>query len=193
MSHQALPLITSRLTLRAVQPGDRPFFYQLYSDWQVAQYLLRTPAPFTQAHAQAFVDAAMEGLRQEHTYTLVIELKSLDQAIGVITLRIPSRDASYPEEEREEDQGLGILGYSILPSMWGQCYASESAQRVVRFAFDELQLDRLQATTLKKNIASRRLLERLGFTLVDSGILEEPLHGGRPQPADCYMLVRSQI
>jgi len=60
----------------------------------------------------------------------------------------------------------------------------------VRFAFDELQLDRLQATTIKKNIASRRLLERLGFTLVEANILEEPLHGGRPQPADCYLKKR---
>ena len=193
MSHQTLPLNTSHLTLRAVQPGDRPFFYQLYSDWQVTQYLLRTPAPFTQAHARAFVDAAMEGLCQGHTYTLVIELSGLEQAIGVITLRIPSQDASTPEGEREEDQGLGILGYSLLPSMWGHGYASESAQRVVRFAFDELQLDRIQASTLKRNIASRRLLERIGFTIVEADTLEEPLHGGRPQPGDCYMLVRSQI
>jgi RimJ/RimL family protein N-acetyltransferase len=193
MSRQALPLITSRLTLRAVQPSDRPFFYQLYADWQVAQYLLRTPSPFTPAHAQAFVDAAMEGLNQGHTYTLVIELRSLDQAIGVITLRIPSRDPSYPEAWREEDQGLGILGYSILPSMWGHRYASESTLRVVTFAFDELQLDRIQASTIKTNTASRRLLERIGFTIVEADILEEPLHGGTPQPGDCYMLYRSQV
>ena len=89
MSRQAFPLITPRLTLRVVQSSDKPFVCQLYTDWRVAQHLLRTPAPFTRVHAQAFVDAAMEGLCQGHTYTLVIELSSIGQAIGVITLRIP--------------------------------------------------------------------------------------------------------
>ena len=192
MSHQVLPLITPRLTLRAVQANDTPFFFQLYGDWRVTQYLLRTPAPFTEAHAQAFITAAIDGLQQGHTYTLVIELSSRDQAMGVITLRIPSSDPAYPAAEREADQGLGILGYSLLPSAWGQRYASESVQRVVAFAFEALALERIQASPLKTNIASRRLLEHLGFAIVEADILEEPLHGGPPQLGDCYMLHRSQ-
>ena len=76
--------------------------------------------------------------------------------------------------------------------MWGHGYASESALRVVRFAFDEVELDRIQASSIKTNSASRRLLERIGFTIVEADILEEPLHGGTPQLGDCYMLYRSQ-
>lgn len=45
----------------AVQPGDVALFSQLYADWRVAQYLLRTPAPFT----RALVDAAIDGLQVE--------------------------------------------------------------------------------------------------------------------------------
>lgn len=94
MSQPSLPLHTSRLTLRVVQSNDKPFFHQLYADWQVTQYQLRAPAPFTEEHAQAFIDTAIEGLQQTHTYTFIIEVQNSAQAIGVITLRIPSRDPS---------------------------------------------------------------------------------------------------
>lgn len=52
MSPLDMPLHTVRLTLRPVAPGDAPLFEQLYAGWRVAQYLLRTPAPFTSAHAR---------------------------------------------------------------------------------------------------------------------------------------------
>lgn len=190
MSSPALPLRTARLTLRPVEPGDAPFFHQLYADWRVAQYLLRTPAPFTDAHARAFVEAAVAGLQQRDTYTLVMD-QDEGKPVGLISLRIPAVDAHASPEERAEDEGLGILGYSILPEFWGQRYASESAARMIHFAFEELGLDRIQASALRTNTASRRLLERLGFTIVEANILEEPLHGGPQQPGDCYLLRRA--
>lgn len=157
----------------------------------MAQHLLRVPARFTEEHARAFIDRAIEGLQQAHTYTLVMEVQSSAEAIGVITLRIPSRDPSYPETLSAEDQRLGILGYSLLPNMWGQGYASESARRVVAFAFNGLQLERIQASPLQTNSASKRILDRLGFAIVEANILEEPLHGGVPQLGDRYLLYRS--
>jgi [ribosomal protein S5]-alanine N-acetyltransferase len=191
MAQPELPLYTDRLTLRTVRSGDSAFFQQLYADWQVAQYLLRTPAPFTEAHAQMFIDTAIAGLAQQHTYMLIIECSDVAEAIGVITLRVPAHDSAYSLEEREEECGLGILGYAIVPSMWGQGYASESARRMIDFGFTALELDRIQASPLQTNTASRRMLERLGFTISEADILEEPLHGGPPQFGDCYMLYRS--
>lgn len=190
MSSPALPLRTARLTLRPVEVSDAPFFEQLYGDWRVVQYLLRTPAPFTQAHARAFVEAALAGLHQRSAYTQIL---AQDDAapVGLIALRIRASGPGTSPEERAEDAGLGILGYSILPTFWGQRFASESAARMIGFAFDELGLDRIQASALRANTASRRLLERLGFTIVEANILEEPLHGGPPQVGDCYLLRRA--
>ncbi|NJO82467.1 MAG: GNAT family N-acetyltransferase [Blastochloris sp.] len=188
---QVLPLQTERLSLRAVRPDDGPFFFQLYADWRVAQWLLRTPTPFNEEHARAFVAHAIAELRTQSAYTLVIEAIPAARPVGLIVLRIPANDPERFAEERVEDQGLGILGYTILPDAWGQRYASESAARMLGFAFDTLGLDRVQASPLQANIASRRILERLGFTIVEADILEEPLHGGPPQRGDCYLLRRA--
>jgi RimJ/RimL family protein N-acetyltransferase len=184
-------LTTSRLRLRVVQPADTDFLYTLYADRQITQYLVRTPSPFTYAHAQAWIEEAQVGFAQRHTYMLIIDELQTSHSVGMITLRIPSLDPAYPEEWREDDRGLGILGYSILPSAWGRRYATESAQEMVTFAFEELGLQRLQASPLQTNTASRRVLERVGFTIAEADIWEEPLHGGPPQRADCYLLLRN--
>jgi RimJ/RimL family protein N-acetyltransferase len=61
---------------------------------------------------------------------------------------------------------------------------------MIAFGFDELGLDRLQATVLRANAASRRVIERLGFAIEEADLWEEPLYGGPARLADCYMLYR---
>jgi RimJ/RimL family protein N-acetyltransferase len=168
-----------------------PFFHRLYADWRVAQWLLRTPAPFTEEHARACVAHALAGLGTQSAYTLVMEAITEARSVGLIVLRIPANDPEQSAEERAEDQGLGILGYTILPDFWGHRYASESAARIRAFAFDTLGLEWVQASALQTNSASRRILERFGFTIVEADILEEPLHGGPPQCGDRYLLQRA--
>ncbi|MFJ8477818.1 GNAT family N-acetyltransferase [Kitasatospora sp. NPDC094011] len=58
------------------------------------------------------------------------------------------------------------LGYRLLPSVWGLGYATEGARALVRHAFTELAVDRIVATTMTVNTASRRVLEKAGLSLV---------------------------
>lgn len=112
MSRPALSLRTTRLALRPIEPGYVSFFHQLYADWRVAQCLLRTPAPFTEAHAQAFVEAAIAGLQQRNTYTLVTE-QDAGKPVGLISLRIPAVDA---HASRRSVPGMSASASSATPS-----------------------------------------------------------------------------
>ncbi len=179
------------MTARCASRGD--YFFQLYSDWAVSQYLSRITFPFTIEAAQHFVAHAQAALRQGSTYTLGIFERGSEAFVGVISLRVPSRDPTYPEEWRAEDVGLGILGYSVVPAYWHHGFATESAARMITFAFDDLALTRLQASPLRDNPASARILQRLNFTMTEVGIEEKPLYGGPVRLADCYMLVRPDI
>lgn len=58
------------------------------------------------------------------------------------------------------------LGYRLLPSAWGRGYATEAARALVRHAFTALDVDRVVATTMTVNTASRRVMEKSGLTLV---------------------------
>lgn len=59
---------------------------------------------------------------------------------------------------------LGELAYWITPSEWGNGYATSAGELLLSHAFDELGLHRVEASALASNDASRRVLEKLGFT-----------------------------
>jgi RimJ/RimL family protein N-acetyltransferase len=63
------------------------------------------------------------------------------------------------------------LGYCLNQTEWGRGYATEAARTLLQWAFDTLDLNRVQSETDTRNIASARVLEKLGFEL--EGTLRE--------------------
>lgn len=60
------------------------------------------------------------------------------------------------------------LGYRLRRAAWGQGYATEGARALIRRGFTELGVRRVFATTYEHNVASRRVMEKAGMTLVRS-------------------------
>jgi len=60
--------------------------------------------------------------------------------------------------------GATELGYILKPAFWKRGYATEIARALVDLAFGDLGLDELVANTMPENAASRRVLERVGFS-----------------------------
>lgn len=67
--------------------------------------------------------------------------------------------AGWARTEGEPEE----LVYGFAYEAWGQGYATEIAAALVRFAIAPLGLSELRAITYEDNLASRRVLERLGF------------------------------
>jgi 8-oxo-dGTP diphosphatase len=190
-SEQLTTLETARLILRALSDDDVDSVFQLYADWTVAQSLSRIAFPFTREAAQQFVAEAYTALSDRSGYTLGVFHQDSSAFVGIVSLRVPSLDPSSLDEQRVEDAGLGILGYSLRPNYWNQGFATESAARMVAFGFKEVGLTRIQASARQDNFASRRILERLGFRLAQANVAEQPRYGGAPHLVDRFVLVRS--
>ncbi len=58
------------------------------------------------------------------------------------------------------------LGYRLRRSIWGQGYATEGARALIRLGFTELGVQRVVASTYQDNLASRRVMEKAGLSLV---------------------------
>ena len=58
----------------------------------------------------------------------------------------------------------GVVGYLIGPRFFRQGYATEALQLVLRFAFRQLKLHRIEANIQPHNVASQALVKRAGFT-----------------------------
>lgn len=81
------------------------------------------------------------------------------------------------------------LGYTVAPDDWGRGFATAAARLAVRAAFDDWGVERIVAGTFAHNRASRRVLQKLGFTLraTRPGRFRK---GGRPVDDCRYALER---
>ena len=61
------------------------------------------------------------------------------------------------------EPGLLELSYLFLPQYWGEGFATESIEAVLRYCKEELHMTKIVSETQKKNERSCRLLERLGY------------------------------
>ena len=77
------------------------------------------------------------------------------------------------------DPAVAGLGYRLVRTAWGRGLASEGARAMVRHAFEVPEVARVVASTMAVNVASRRVLERVGFSLVRSWVQEweDPIPG----------------
>jgi [ribosomal protein S5]-alanine N-acetyltransferase len=60
-------------------------------------------------------------------------------------------------------QREGHIGYELDPDYWGRGYATEAARAVLAYAFEQLKLHRTLAECTADNVASARVLEKLGM------------------------------
>ena len=59
----------------------------------------------------------------------------------------------------------GSITYFIDPHRWNMGYATEVTQAMLKFGFEELRLERISGTCMTKNPASRRVMQKSGFSL----------------------------
>lgn len=111
-------------------------------------------------------------LRDGLGYFAAVE-RATGRPLGWIGLRPPNSVGLRPPNSallgmtgRDSAADAAELGYRLLPEAWGLGYATEGATALVRHGFTVLDLGLIAATTMTLNMASRRVLEKTGLSLV---------------------------
>ena len=162
-------LKTARLTLRPQVQADAAPLFTILSDAEAMRFWNRPPlarAAVAESLVAEQIAAQAQGLCR---YWTVLE----DGAV------IGSVDLSLIENESAE------LGFLLRRDRWGEGLASEAARAVADFGLGPLGLARLAAAALASNRAARRVLEKTGFTLVET--CDARLADGRTMPAVFYL------
>ena len=159
MSLPTPTLDTARLRLRPFTDGDADALFAMHSSAYVLRYW-DSPPWNERARAEQFV-ATCRRMADEGTGVRLAMDRAADGAFigwcGLARWNPDFRSAS--------------LGYCLDDAAWGHGYATEGARAVLQWAFDTLDLNRVQAETDTRNVASARVLEKLGF--VHEGTLRE--------------------
>lgn len=73
----------------------------------------------------------------------------------------------HPDGNHWWGEGSAELGYWIAEEYHGRGYATEASRILIKRAFEDLNIQRIYASYKKENIASKRVLEKLGFSYYD--------------------------
>jgi len=150
---------TARLVLRPFVLSDATEVQRLAGDYEIARNALNIPHPLTKGMARQWIAGSLIDCEEEKAANFAITLRAGASLIGAIGLSIDRANL------RAE------LGYWIDRTLWGRGYASEAAEAMLRYGFEELGLNRLHASCLKRNPASGRVLSKIG--MIQEGCLRQ--------------------
>lgn len=151
-------LSTTRVVLRQVRAADQPLFRELDSDPEVMRYLTGG-APPSEEEARAGMERIF-GYQARYAGRLgvfIAELRESGEFMGWFHLR-PGR--SEPENVLDLE-----LGYRLKRAFWKRGLATEVSRELIRYAFEDCGARSVFAQTMKKNLASQRVMEKVGMRL----------------------------
>ena len=138
---------TPRLRLRALRSDDSRAVHAYAFDPDVARFM-----PWRSHSTEGFAQGLVNVMTQPGFLNWAVTIPPADLAIGMIFLH------SYSRQHHKAE-----LAFSLAKSQWGRGLATEAANAVLRFAFDVLGLNRIEALCMPGNAASIRVIERLGM------------------------------
>jgi RimJ/RimL family protein N-acetyltransferase len=150
---------TERLELRPVLDEDVDRILEYRNLPEVTRWLLRTevcPASFRAAWRRAAEDP------DDHSAAVTLD----GVVIGTVSLDVIDGMGQPGTPPRTE----ATLGYIFDPAYGGRGYASEAVTAMVEHAFDRLGIRRITAGCFAGNLASVRILEKVGMRREQHGI-----------------------
>jgi RimJ/RimL family protein N-acetyltransferase len=177
----SFPLRTDRLLLRTFREDDYDALYAFQSRDDVGRYL-----PWG-ARDEDAVRAAIE-LRLGATsldtdgdrLVLAVVLAETSELIGECVLILVSKTHRQ-----------GEIGVVFHPDHSGRGYATEAARRLLRLAFEELELHRVIGRLDARNEASARLMQRLGMRR-EAHFVENQFNKGQWESELVYAILRDE-
>lgn len=91
-----------------------------------------------------------------------------------------------------EGDAVGEIGYRLRRDAWGKGYASEAALKLVGWAFEATNVEKIVACTMATNIGSRRVMEKIGMRHVRTVPFEAATFPGTEQGEVWYEIIRSE-
>jgi [ribosomal protein S5]-alanine N-acetyltransferase len=167
-------LETERLLLRGFATEDAEDVRRLAGAREIAEGTLTIPHPYPEGAAEEWISTHSARWEREEGLNLAIERKDDGVLVGAIGLGI------------EQEHSRAELGYWVGLPYWREGYATEAGGEVVRYAFEELELNRVYAFHFTRNPASGRVLQKIGMvhegvrrahTLKESEFLDNEAYG----------------
>lgn len=154
-------LETSRLQLRPGRIEDVELTHTLWSNARVRRFLFDERV-ISQDEARSFIEDSLANFERYGYGLWLVFTRAADRLVGFAGLL------------RSEEEAPNLI-YGVHPDFWGEGYATEAAGAVLSYALEKLALPQVKADVDEPNMASVRVLEKLGMKRVKRAVVK-----GRP-------------
>ena len=155
-------LTTERLTLRQLSIADQQNIFALRSDKEINKYLDRKASKSIE-DAVNFINKVNDNIKKNNSIYWVITLAKTKTFVGTICLFDFSNEKSSCE-----------IGYELMTKFQGQGIMKEATEKVIDYAFQALQFQKIVAFTHNANQNSTRLLTKFNFNKSIAADIENP-------------------
>ena len=156
-------LATKNLVLRKISDEDINEFYILKSDPRLLIHYEANPRTFEETKKKLKI--INEDMRKNEVVLWGITLKGDDKVIGSICFWNISEDELKAE-----------IGYELMVEWQGKGVIQEAIQAVIKYGFDQMELQEIEAVPISKNIRSVKLLEKFNFVRRDTMKISDLSH-----------------
>lgn len=143
---------TERLLLRGMKVGDCFDMFEYARLPEVTKFLTWSPHPDVE-YTKEYLETLSHHYKLGSFYDWAVIYAENDKMIGTCgftRFNLPNNSAE--------------IGYVINPEYSGRGIAAEAARSVLKFGFEELGLNRIEAKFMVGNDASRKVMEKLGMS-----------------------------
>lgn len=142
-------LYTRRLTLRKLEGEDIPALVRLANNKKISDQIVNIPYPYQEPDAAFRISYIVRGFKEKSRYIFAIIQDDPEAFIGEVSLHL------HPDEPYAE------LGYWIGEPYWSKGYATEASKAIIKFGFEQLNLELIFATCHAENGASCKVASNI--------------------------------
>jgi ribosomal-protein-alanine N-acetyltransferase len=144
---------TERLLLKNYSENDLESIYKLKSEPLIWKY--STMAVSTDINeSRKYLFSLLKNYDDNKYCFQALFLKDTQEYVGEAGIL-----SFYKQDLR------AVVGFNLLPEFWKRGYATEITIGLVKFLFEEMKVERIEALVVEENEASRKVLEKSGFII----------------------------
>lgn len=143
-----------RVRLRAIERSDIPTFVRWFNDPEVRRYLLAY-APLSVAQEEQWFEDMLQRIHRQEDFLFAVEARVGDEWVHIGNVGLRRMDWK---------NRCAVFGIALgEKAYWGQGYGTDATRTMLRFAFEELNLHRVELEVWGENARAIRCYEKAGF------------------------------
>lgn len=156
------PITTPRLLIRKLGIGDAEDIYAVSCNPAVSRFVL-WETHRSIADSRSMIRGVLRSYRAQEPAALAIVLRETGRVVGTIGFLWIDREHNTAE-----------IGYSLAEELWNHGLMTEALCAMLRFGFETLHLNRIEAQFDVRNAASGQVMHKAGMR--KEGVLRQRLY-----------------